>query len=297
MNRWYRKPVAKVVVSLLAILTGAVMVTSLLTALTMAGTANPADLKKLTAESFADSTEFSELVELSMFDVMGQIRLENLLETDGAHNPDKLVDIMEYFQNGTISGENRSGVAYTLEEMESWGEEAAMTGDGIYDDNAVIVCEKPDGTYHYYYLDEFVKMVEDGRQKLDMTDGVEPEELLRELEEGVYTSPGIIEFRILNEENQVLYTSCWNFGQSVREKYAPEGAENLLELLNENPQLNGKLSYIYDQLSAILSTIYTDIQSYKSGWEYLEEGNTNFTYLYIDEDTKKVVTNKSEYQN
>lgn len=297
MNKWYRKPVAKVVVSLIAIITGAVMVTSLLTALTMAGTANPVDLKKLTAESFADSTEFNELMELSMFDVMEQIRLENLFETDGAYDPHKLVDVTEYYQNGTISGVNRSGVAYTLEELESWSEEAAMTEESIYDDNAVIVCEKPDGTYYYYYLDEFVKMVEDGRLKLDMTNGAEAEELLRELEEGVYTSPGLFEFRILNEENQVLYTSCWNFGQSVREKYAPEGAENLLELLNETPQLNGKMSYIYDQLSTILVTIYADIQSYKSGWEYMEEGNTNFTYLYIDGDTKKVVTNKSEYQN
>ncbi len=26
-------------------------------------------------------------------------------------------------------------------------------------------------------------------------------------------------------------------------------------------------------------------------------GNTNFTYLYIDQDTKKVTTNKSEYAN
>src|SRR5699024_1906120 len=44
-------------------------------------------------------------------------------------------------------------------------------------------------------------------------------------------------------------------------------------------------------------SIYSDIQTYQSGWAYLTEGNTNFTYLYINEDTKKVQTNKGEYQD
>ena len=44
-------------------------------------------------------------------------------------------------------------------------------------------------------------------------------------------------------------------------------------------------------------TIYEDWQDYEGGWDYLEEGNTNFTYLYADESTKKVTTNKAEYAN
>ena len=33
------------------------------------------------------------------------------------------------------------------------------------------------------------------------------------------------------------------------------------------------------------------------GLEHLEEGNTNFTYIYANNDTKKVVTNKTSYEN
>jgi hypothetical protein len=33
------------------------------------------------------------------------------------------------------------------------------------------------------------------------------------------------------------------------------------------------------------------------GFEHLEEGNTNFTYIYANNDTKKVVTNKTSYEN
>ena len=44
-----------------------------------------------------------------------------------------------------------------------------------------------------------------------------------------------------------------------------------------------------------LATIYEDYESYQSGWEYLAEGNTNLTYLYIDTMAKKVETNKSTF--
>ena len=35
-----------------------------------------------------------------------------------------------------------------------------------------------------------------------------------------------------------------------------------------------------------LSGLYDDYTIYQSGWEYLEEGNTNFTYLYVDREKK-----------
>ena len=42
MNKWYKKTTAKAVIFLLAVLSGAAFVTSLIGALTIAGTANPA---------------------------------------------------------------------------------------------------------------------------------------------------------------------------------------------------------------------------------------------------------------
>lgn len=67
--------------------------------------------------------------------------------------------------------------------------------------------------------------------------------------------------------------------------------------MNETPQLNGKLSIIYDNIATALSSLYDEIQVYESGWEYLEEGNTNLTYIYANEETKKVVTNKEAYSS
>ena len=107
--------------------------------------------------------------------------------------------------------------------------------------------------------------------------------------------PDIIHFR-LQMNGDLLYTDCWNFGQSLIEKYAPVEADNLLQVVNNNPQLNGRLSLVYDNIATALQTIYEDWQDYEGGWDYLEEGNTNFTYLYADESTKKLLQIKQNMQ-
>ena len=78
-----------------------------------------------------------------------------------------------------------------------------------------------------------------------------------------------------------MYTDCWNFGQSLREQFAPLGAENLLQIVNSTENLNGRLSAVYEAPEMTLGTIYGEYDLYQSGWDYLEEGNTNLTYLYI----------------
>lgn len=297
MNKWYRKTVTKAVLVVAGIISGAVLMTSLLGALTIAGTANPAEVWKLAGRPFEESDDFNTMVQGMMGQVMERLRLERMFETDGSYNPDKLVDVVEYTKSGSIAGENVSGVAYTLEELENWSEDYNNGEGDIYDSNSVIVCERTDGSYYYYYLSDFMTLLDSGQLSLEMEDPADMEGFLNGLENGELTSSGFYEFRILNSSGETEYTDCWNFGQALREKYAPDGAENLLQVVNGNPQLNGKLSIIYDDIAAVLNGIYSDYQTYQSGWAYLEEGNTNFTYLYINEETKRVETNRSEYQS
>lgn len=297
MNKWYRKTVTKVVLLVVAIISGAVCITSLLGALTLAGTSNPAEVWKLAGQPFEESADFNSMVQGMMRQVMERIRLERMFETDGSYSPDKLVDVVEYTKSGRISGENTSGVAYTLEELENWSEDYNSGEGDIYDTNSVIVCERTDGSYYYYYLSDFITLLDNGQLSLEMEDPDDTPEFLNGLENGELTSSGFYEFRILNSSGEIEYTDCWNFGQALREKYAPDGAENLLQVVNGNPQLNGKLSIIYDDIASVLNSIYSDYQTYQSGWAYLGEGNTNFTYLYINEETKWVETNRSGYES
>ena len=150
MKRWYRKTVVKVVAVIVGIVSGAVFAASLLAAISLAGTVNPSDIRRILTQEYEDSEDFNMSVENSVYEIMNRIRLEQMFETDGAYNPDKLVDIMDYSRNLVITGDNHSGVAYTLDELKDWGEDFYAGEGQLYDDNSVIVCEQPDGNYYYY---------------------------------------------------------------------------------------------------------------------------------------------------
>lgn len=297
MNKWYRKTGVKAIVLIVAILSGAMLITNLLSLMNLAGSTDLPSLWTMSQQPFEESQEFNYMVENYMDDVLTQIRLENLFETDGMMNRNKEIDVMEYSKNDTANGENVSGIAYLLEELINWGEDFDSAESDNYAKNSVIVCQKPEGTYEYYYTSDFMTRVESGVFDIIMQDGSDVDGFLQELQNGKYTSSGFYNFDIVDMEGNILYTDCWNFGSALIEKYAPQGAENLLQVVNNSPRLNGKLSVIYDDLAYTLGNIYSDYQNYQMGFEHLEEGNTNFTYIYANNDTKKVVTNKTSYEN
>ena len=297
MNKWYRKTGVKAIVLIVAILSGAMLITNLLSLMNLAGSTDLPSLWTMSQQPFEESQEFNYMVENYMDDVLTQIRLENLFETDGMMNRNKEIDVMEYSKNDTANGENVSGIAYSLEELINWGEDFDSAESDNYAKNSVIVCQKPEGTYEYYYTSDFMTRVESGVFDIIMQDGSDVDGFLQELQNGKYTSSGFYNFDIVDMEGNILYTDCWNFGSALIEKYAPQGAENLLQVENNSPRLNGKLSVIYDDLAYTLGNIYSDYQNYQMGFEHLEEGNTNFTYIYANNDTKKVVTNKTSYEN
>lgn len=297
MNKWYRKTGVKAIVLIVAILSGAMLITNLLSLMNLAGSTDLPSLWTMSQQPFEESQEFNYMVENYMDDVLTQIRLENLFETDGMMNRNKEIDVMEYSKNDTANGENVSGIAYSLEELINWGEDFDSAESDNYAKNSVIVCQKPEGTYEYYYTSDFMTRVESGVFDIIMQDGSDVDGFLQELQNGKYTSSGFYNFDIVDMEGNILYTDCWNFGSALIEKYAPQGAENLLQVVNNSPRLNGKLSVIYDDLAYTLGNIYSDYQNYQMGFEHLEEGNTNFTYIYANNVTKKVVTNKTSYEN
>ena len=297
MNKWYRKTGVKAIVLIVAILSGAMLITKLLSLMNLAGSTDLPSLWTMSQQPFEESQEFNYMVENYMDDVLTQIRLENLFETDGMMNRNKEIDVMEYSKNDTANGENVSGIAYSLEELINWGEDFDSAESDNYAKNSVIVCQKPEGTYEYYYTSDFMTRVESGVFDIIMQDGSDVDGFLQELQNGKYTSSGFYNFDIVDMEGNILYTDCWNFGSALIEKYAPQGAENLLQVVNNSPRLNGKLPVIYDDLAYTLGNIYSDYQNYQMGFEHLEEGNTNFTYIYANNDTKKVVTNKTSYEN
>ena len=295
MKQWYRRTLTKVIVLLVGIISGAAFVTSLGVAATYAGTIDPSQITSLVNEPYEDSQDFNSAVEGAMYETFGMFRVKDVMETDGAYDPNKEIDVMSYSDPGQIGNTDSAKLIYRLEDLIKWSEDYNSSSEDLYSEN-VIVCRNAEGSYYYYYFDDFLALFESGQLTAKFDDEYQTQaQFLNDLSnknaEAGYNG-GV---RILDPDGNELYTDCWNFGAALREEYAPVGGEDLLEIVNNTPELNGNLSEIYDHLAFVLSGLDDDYMTYQSGWEYLEEGNTNFTYLYVDREKKQVLTNRAEF--
>ena len=107
----------------------------------------------------------------SAYQVMSGIDSEQMFETDGKIDEDKLVDIQVYNNSETISGQNEGGLSYRLGDLLNWYQKliysestsyvgdtntdsAELEGNDAEDLKAPIVCKLSDGSYHYYSQDD-----------------------------------------------------------------------------------------------------------------------------------------------
>ena len=143
---------------------------------------------KLT-QSYEDSYDFDTELMNSAYQVMSGIDSEQMFETDGKIDEDKLVDIQVYNNSETVSDQNESGLSYRLGDLLNWYQKliysestsyvgdtntdsAELEGHDAEDLKAPIVCKLSDGSYHYYSQDDFNEKVLNGEFKFVMTDGI-----------------------------------------------------------------------------------------------------------------------------
>lgn len=67
-------------------------------------------------------------------------------------------------------------------------------------------------------------------------------------------------------------------------------------MANEDEAWNGHLSDAFDTVESAVLSIYWEVDQYRSILESYQEGDTNFTYLYVDQTAKQIISNREEYQ-
>ena len=78
----------------------------------------------------------------------------------------------------------------------------------------------------------------------------------------------------------MLYVDCWKYdGVLFREEAAPLEAENLLQIVNENSNWNGRLNEAYNMLESCIYQIGDRYANYESLTEQYKEGDSNFFLL------------------
>lgn len=232
--------------------------------------------------------------------VSGMSAQQMLLE----ENEERVVDLQEVADGTKLTYTNWSGLAYSVQDLVQWVQDGWNYGAG----KNVVVCKTPQGNYEYYYYEEFQKMFEQENLQFvvdtdycNMYGGTEREVIARvqgNLELGIMTDGFAnmgIQF-VEDSKGNVKYLDVWNFGIYVfEEKYAPVGAESILDVVNGDREWNGRLKEAYEALDSVLYKVSGSISNAELLNEY-QEGKTNLTYFYMDMDTNARYTNRAAYE-
>lgn len=205
-----------------------------------------------------------------------------------------------------LTWKNVSGLAYSVEDLKKWAA-SGWDFEEYSEDGGIIVCVKSNGTYEYYYYNDFVRKINSGELKLQIDPsylggyaGTEADVLQQFLDHLKYGEPegNMDEYGIQyvtgSKNNAVEFTNVYRYPRMLEEEYVPDGASDILEVVNTNPEWNGRLSEAYSALELAFLIIR---ESENQVYQHYQEGNTNLTYLYADIDNRKVYTNKSSYSS
>ncbi len=304
MNKWYQSAPVKGVLLLVQHVLVVLTVISLVWLVAYPGTAQDIFSGKSEA-GYARSEGFGQQVYDDSQSILNALADKGDLETDGELDENKLVDIRTIYDTGNISGENENGLAYTIRDLVNWGDElnsgnlSAGENMSYYDGgkNSIIVCQKPDGTYEYYYYEELKSLMDSGELSF-MTDpdtGVTSEDVMTYLRDGtLYEEDGL--GTVVDQNNQVIYRTIWNYDSFwLQEGTSPDGAQSILDVVNSDERWNGKLYDAYSEIYSAIDLVSQKMDNYKAAGDAWEEGNTNLTYIYADTASGTVNTNRAAF--
>ena len=316
-QQWYKSNVAKGILIVAQHILLVIIVTSFMWMMSYPALRGELFVGK-PAKKYEDTVSFGNQLLTISHDVANGIKLRKMFETDGSYDPQRIVDIEEYYKNREINNKNSSGLAYDLQDLYSWGEEwydkgeisyqsdaeIAFASQGVSSDDNIIVCKRSNDTYHYYHYSEFRNLIDSGQLRFVISnenEGMSGEEILDELHNGSrYEGENQgQQFKGLQDaEGKIEFIDCWSYdGTRVEERYSPIGEKSIIDLANNNPQWNGRLNEAFEMLHQTVDSIFGDITTYKDLDESYQEGDTNLAYMYVDEDTEQIYTNRKEYED
>lgn len=303
MNKWYKSAPIKGVLLLVQHVLVVLAVISLVWLAAYPGMAQDIFSGKSEA-SYARSEGFGQQAYYDSQSILNALADKGDLETDGKLDENKLVDIQTLYDTGNISGENESGLAYTIHDLVDWRDKLnsgdLSSGDNMsYNsgENSIVVCQRPDGTYEYYYYEELKSLIDSGELSF-MTDpdtGVTSEDVMNYLRDGtLYEGDGL--GTVVDQNNQVIYRTIWNYdGFWIQEGPSPDGVQSILDIVNSDERWNGKLYEAYSEIYSAIDLVSQKMDNYEAAGDAWEEGNTNLTYIYADTASGTVSTNRAAF--
>lgn len=298
-TRWYRKSGIK---GLLVLLTVFFMVAACAGAgasvLIMSKGVQPLDSK-----DYVDSQSFTDNVYNLSHTIVDAINERHILDQA---DDEELIDLKELNQGDTLTHKSTSGLAYRAGDLYDWAKSPSW--DTSTD---VLICRQPDGSDYYMYYRDFADKIATGELKFvfgsDEDEGTEnTKDILSMLSGREYTYYGYesdnigirnngVEY-VTDADGNVAYTDVYNYESSgnndapLKEVYKPDGADSILDVVNNNKEWKGNLSKAYQYLYEALVQ-YSDASYGEKILKTYASGATNVNYMYVDTKSGKVYTN------
>lgn len=298
-TKWYRKSGIK---GLLVLLTVFFMVAVCAGAgasvLIMSKGVQPLDSK-----DYVDSQSFTDNVYNLSHTIVDAINERHILDQA---DDEELIDLKELNQGDTLTHKSTSGLAYRAGDLYDWAKSPSW--DTSTD---VLICRQPDGSDYYMYYRDFADKIATGELKFvfgsDEDEGTEnTKDILSMLSGREYTYYGYesdnigirnngVEY-VTDADGNVVYTDVYNYESSgnndapLKEVYKPDGADSILDVVNNNKEWKGNLSKAYQYLYEALVQ-YSDASYGEKILKTYASGATNVNYMYVDTKSGKVYTN------
>ena len=298
-TKWYRKSGIK---GLLVLLTVFFMVAACAGAgasvLIMSKGVQPLDSK-----DYVDSQSFTDNVYNLSQTIVDAINERHILDQA---DDEELIDLKELNQGDTLTHKSTSGLAYRAGDLYDWAKSPSW--DTSTD---VLICRQPDGSDYYMYYRDFADKIATGELKFvfgsDEDEGTEnTKDILSMLSGREYTYYGYesdnigirnngVEY-VTDADGNVVYTDVYNYESSgnndapLKEVYKPDGADSILDVVNNNKEWKGNLSKAYQYLYEALVQ-YSDASYGEKILKTYASGATNVNYMYVDTKSGKVYTN------
>ena len=297
-KRWYRKSGIK---GLLVLLTIFFVTVSCVGAGASAVIMNKG-VQPLDSKSYVDSQSFRDNVYNLSHTIVNAISNRYILDQA---SDDELVDLAELNQGTELTHKNTSGLAYRAGDLYDWAKKSSWDRSVN-----VLICRQPDGNDYYMYYNDFADKIITGELKLVFGSEEGQEEYTKDIlsmlsgKEYIYygytdNSIGIrndgVEY-VADAEGNVVYTDVYNYESSgnndapLKEEYKPDGADGILDVVNNSKEWKGNISRAYQYLYEALVE-YSDASYGEKILKTYTQGATNINYMYVDTKSDKVYSN------
>ena len=297
-KRWYRKSGIKGLLVLLTIFFVTVSCVGAGASVVIMNTG----VQPLDSKSYVDSQSFRDSVYNLSYTIVNAISNRHILDQA---SDDELVDLAELNQGTELTHKNTSGLAYRAKDLYDWAKKSS------WDRSAnVLICRQPDGNDFYMYYYDFADKIITGELKFVFGSEEGQEEYTKDIlsmlsgKEYIYygytdNSIGIrndgVEY-VADAEGNVVYTDIYNYESSgnndapLKEEYKPDGADGILDVVNNSKEWKGNISRAYQYLYEALVE-YSDASYGEKILKTYTQGATNINYMYVDTKSDKVYSN------